>query len=474
MTKNLSLQKYFFSVRNAILENLHCFSMVFPNFVILKSIYKKILIHRLFLMKKKFLHEIRWRGLLQDQTPGIEELMNRERVVGYAGFDPTAPSLHVGNMVPVMLLVHLQRCGHSPIALVGGATGMVGDPSGKSQERNLLSQDVLIHNQEQITKQLKSFLSFEGENKAEVLNNYTWYEHFRLLDFLRDVGKHLTVNYMMAKDSVQKRLDTGLSFTEFSYQLLQAYDFYYLYRQKNVKLQVGGSDQWGNITSGTELVRRMAQGEAFALTAPLLTKSDGSKFGKSESGNIWLDPTMTSPYKFYQYFLNVADDDLEKLLKIFSFKDEEEINVIIRESLAKPEARIGQKVLAEELTERLHGKQALEQALEASQVLFGNSTTETLKRLSTEAFLDIFEGVPTAMLSKTSLEAGVSILDLLVQSGAKPSKAEAKRAIQQGAVKINKEKVEDIDRQFNQSSLLNNKYILIQIGKKSNFIAIFE
>jgi tyrosyl-tRNA synthetase len=425
-------------------------------------------------MQKNFLQEIRWRGLLQDQTSEIEGLMSKERVVGYAGFDPTAASLHVGNLVPVMLLVHLQRCGHKPIALVGGATGMIGDPSGKSQERNLLSQDVLVYNLECQTAQLKSFLSFEGENAAEVLNNYTWYEHFRMLDFLRDVGKHLTVNYMMAKDSVQKRLETGLSFTEFSYQLLQAYDFYYLYKHKNVKLQVGGSDQWGNITSGIELVRKMAQGEVHGITAPLLTKSDGSKFGKSESGNIWLDPNMTSPYKFYQFFLNVADADLGKLLKIFSFKEEEEINVILAESKARPEARIGQKALAEEMTERLHGKDALKFAVEASQILFGNSTTEVLKNLSPAVLAEVLDGVPSATLNKTDIESGLGILDLLVQSGAKPSKAEAKRAIQAGSVRINKEKVTSMDAQMTTKDLINERFILIQIGKITYHVAIFE
>ncbi|HEY8367098.1 MAG TPA: tyrosine--tRNA ligase, partial [Bacteroidia bacterium] len=340
-----------------------------------------------------FIEELRWRGMLQDIMPGTEELLNKEMVSGYVGFDPTADSLHMGNMVSVLLLARLQKAGHKPYALVGGATGMIGDPSGKSQERNLLDEDLLRHNVECIKKQLSRFLDFEnGENKAVLVNNYDWIKDFTLLSFLRDVGKHLTVNYMLSKDSVQKRLETGLSFTEFSYQLIQGYDFYHLYKNHGIKLQMGGSDQWGNIVSGTELIRRMAGGEAFAATAPLLTKADGTKFGKSEQGNIWIDANKTSPYKFYQFWLNVGDEEAVKLIKVFTFLPKEEIDALTAAHLEAPHLRILQKRLAEEVTVWIHSKEALQKAQAASDILFGKGTAEGLKALSESEILDIFEG----------------------------------------------------------------------------------
>ena len=427
-------------------------------------------------MKKNFVLELKNRKILHDSTPGIEELMEKEIIRGYIGVDPTSDSLHIGNLASLMMLTRLQDCGHEPIAVVGGATGMVGDPSGKSAERNLLQMDELIHNQEGISKQIQNLLqpTKDYQLKPLVLNNYTWYEHFRLLDFLRDVGKNLTVNYMTAKDSVQKRLETGLSFTEFSYQLLQAYDFYYLYQNFNCKLQMGGSDQWGNITSGTEMVRRMCQGSAFGITTPLLTKADGTKFGKSETGNIWLDPQKTSPYKFYQYFVNAADSDIEKLVMVFSLKELSETEVLLTQHQSQPELRLGQKSLAEELTIRIHGQSAYDRALEVSTLLFGNSTIDGLQQLTASEFLDVFEGVPTTQLPYSAIEEGINIVDLLVQMKASPSKTEARKSVQGGAVKINKQKVDLIETQIKKEFLLNNKYLLVQVGKKSYYIGIIE
>ena len=389
----------------------------------------------------------------------------------YIGFDPTADSLHIGNMVQIMTLVHFQRCGHKPLALVGGATGMVGDPSGKSAERNLLDEKTLKHNLSCVKKQLESFLSFEGENAAEVVNNYDWFKEFGFLEFIRDVGKHITVNYMMAKDSVKSRLETGLSFTEFSYQLVQGYDFYYLWKHKGAKLQLGGSDQWGNIVTGTELIRRKEQGTAFAMTTPLITKADGSKFGKSEGGNIWLDAEKTSPYKFYQYWINSSDEDVEKYIKIFSLKDREEIEGLIAEHREAPHQRLLQRTLAEELTERVHSKTDLETAIKASAILFGKSTTEDLESLDEKTLLQVFEGVPQTEVSKSDLGGNdvTTFLSETTQNVIFKSKGEARKMIQGGGVSINKTKVEAHDQEVN-FSLLQDKYLLAQRGKKNYYL----
>lgn len=420
---------------------------------------------------KDFVEELKWRGMVHDMMPGTQEELNKGMTTAYIGFDPTADSLHIGNMVQIMTLVHFQRCGHKPLALVGGATGMVGDPSGKSAERNLLDENTLNHNLSCVKKQLESFLSFDGNNAAEVVNNYDWFKEFGFLEFIRDVGKHITVNYMMAKDSVKSRLETGLSFTEFSYQLVQGYDFYYLWKHKNAKLQLGGSDQWGNIVTGTELIRRKDQGEAFAMTTPLITKADGSKFGKSEGGNIWLDAEKTSPYKFYQYWINSSDEDVEKYIKIFSLKDREEIESLISEHREAPHQRLLQRSLAEEITERVHSKKDLEIAIKASSILFGKSTTEDLESLDEKTLLQVFEGVPQAEVSKSDL-SGVDATTFLSETTNNiifKSKGEARKMIQGGGVSINKSKVEAPDQELN-FSLLQDKYLLAQRGKKNYFL----
>ena len=416
-----------------------------------------------------FLEELEWRGMIHDVMPGTDEALDSGMATGYVGFDPTAESLHIGNLVPIMLLTHFQRAGHKPLALVGGATGMVGDPSGKKAERKLLSEDILQKNIAGVKAQLEKFMDFEGDNAAEIVNNYDWFKDFSLLDFLRDVGKHLTVNYMMAKDSVKSRLESGLSFTEFSYQLIQGYDFYHLKKEKNCILQMGGSDQWGNITAGTELIRRMDAGTAFALTCPLITKADGSKFGKSEGGNIWLDPNLTTPYKFYQYWLNASDEDVPKWMRIFSLKTRAEIEKLESDHSEAPHLRILQSALAEELTIRVHSLKEYEKALAASQILFGKSTKEQLVQLDESTLLSVFDGVPQFDIVKTDSE-GVNIIDLLAeQTGVFASKGEARRMIQSNAVSVNKEKV-GLDWSLSGSDLLNDQYLLIQKGKKNYYL----
>jgi len=393
-------------------------------------------------MTTNFVNELRWRGMIHDITPGAEDQLNKEMTVGYIGFDPTADSLHIGNLVQIMTLVHFQNAGHKPFALVGGATGMVGDPSGKSAERNLLSEDVLQHNQACVRKQLEKFLNFkEGANKAEMVNNYDWFKDFRFLDFIRDVGKHITVNYMMAKDSVQKRLESGLSFTEFSYQLVQGYDYYWLYQNKNCKIQMGGSDQWGNIVTGTELIRRKANGDAYALTTPLIKKADGTKFGKTEQGNVWLDPKKTSPYKFYQYWLNASDEDAINFIKIFTTKKKEEIDALIIEHSQAMHLRKLQTELAKDITTRVHSHADYEAAVKASAILFGNSVTEDLESLDEETLLSVLEGVPHTAISKEAFAAASNVTDLLSEATGGtifPSKGEARKMIQGGGVSINK------------------------------------
>ena len=416
-----------------------------------------------------FVEELRWRGMIHDMTPGTEEQLSKEKTLGYIGFDPTAKSLHIGNLATVMLLVHLQRVGHQPIALVGGATGMIGDPSGKSAERNLLDENTLRENQEGVRKQLEKFLDFEAaENPAIMVNNYDWFGQIGFLEFLRDAGKHLTINYMIAKDSVKKRLESGLSFTEFSYQLLQGYDFYHLYKERGVKLQMGGSDQWGNITTGTEFIRRKASGEAYALTAPLITKSDGTKFGKSESGNVWLDAEMTSPYKFYQFWLNVADEDLPRLLRVFSLKSKEEIEAL--EQLPNPNE--AKRALAEELTTRIHSTDDFENARDASSILFGNAALERIQRIDEKTLLEVFEGLPQETITRSEYEAAGNVVDLLSETTKQivfKSKGEARRMIQQGGVSVNKEKITSADAEAN-FQLLQNKYLLVQRGKKNHYL----
>ena len=415
--------------------------------------------------------------MIHDMTPGTEEQLQKEMTSGYIGFDPTADSLHIGNLVPVMLLVHLQRSGHKPIVLVGGATGRVGDPSGKTEERQLLSVEQINHNLECQKKQLMKFLDFEtGENKAEVVNNYDWFKDYNFLDFIRDVGKHITINYMLAKDSVKNRLESGMSFTEFSYQLVQGYDFYWLYKNRNCKLQLGGSDQWGNITSGKELIRRMyhdagwGEAEAYALTCPLVTKSDGSKFGKSEGGNIWLDPKKTSPYKFYQYWLNVSDDDAEKMMKYFTLFSKREIEEMIGKHKEAPHLRLLQKELARDVTIRVHSEEDYNQAVEASQILFGKGTTETLRKLSEDVLLSALEGVPQSEIARTDIESGIGIIDFLAgKTNIFASNGEARRMLKDNGVSINKAKVKD-DYQVGTKDLLNNRYILAQKGKKNYFL----
>ena len=420
---------------------------------------------------KDFVEELKWRGMVHDIMPGTQEELNKGMTAAYIGFDPTADSLHIGNMVQIMTLVHLQKCGHKPIALVGGATGMVGDPSGKSAERNLLDEATLNQNLACVKKQLESFLSFEGTNAAEVVNNFDWFKKFNFLEFIRDVGKHITVNYMMAKDSVKSRLETGLSFTEFSYQLVQGYDFYHLWKHKGAKLQLGGSDQWGNIVTGTELIRRKDQGEAFAMTTPLITKADGSKFGKSEGGNIWLDGEKTSPYQFYQYWINSSDEDVKKYIKIFSLRGQEEIEALIAEHSKTPHQRILQRTLAEEVTERVHSREELETAIKASAILFGNSTTEDLQSLDEKTLLQVFEGVPQTEVTRQELEDNdiTTFLSETTQNLIFKSKGEARKMIQGGGVSINKTKVITPNEAPTQN-LLNEKYLLAQRGKKNYYL----
>jgi tyrosyl-tRNA synthetase len=428
-----------------------------------------------------FIEELTWRGMIHNIMPGAEEQLKKEMTAGYLGIDPTADSLHIGHLVGVMILRHFQRCGHKPIALVGGATGMIGDPSGKSQERNLLNEETLRHNQNCIKSQLSRFLDFESNapNAAEMVNNYDWMKEFTFLEFIRDIGKHITVNYMMAKDSVKKRLSgessDGMSFTEFTYQLVQGYDFLYLYQHNNCKIQMGGSDQWGNITTGTELIRRKTGGEAYALTCPLITKADGGKFGKTESGNIWLDRRYTSPYKFYQFWLNVSDADAEKYVKIFTFLTKEEIDALIEEQREAPHLRPLQKALAKEVTTMVHSAEDYQAAVDASAILFGNSTSDQLKRLDEETFLAIFEGVPQFNLSADELKQGIKAVDLLVEkSSVFPSKGEMRKMTQGGGVAINKEKLGDIDTLITNQSLLNGKYLLVQKGKKNYYLLIAQ
>ena len=428
-----------------------------------------------------FVEELRWRGMIQDVMPGTEEQLQKERTAGYLGIDPTADSLHIGHLVGVMMLKHFQRSGHTPVALIGGATGMIGDPSMKSAERNLLDEKTLRHNQEAIKKQLARFLDFESDipNKAVLVNNYDWMKDYSFLSFIRDIGKHITVNYMMAKDSVKKRLSgdssEGMSFTEFSYQLIQGYDFLHLYRELGVRLQVGGSDQWGNITTGTELIRRVEGGEAFALVCPLITKADGGKFGKTESGNVWLDPRYTSPYQFYQFWLNVSDSDAEKYIKIFTSMPKEEIEALVAEQLSAPHQRPLQKRLAEEVTVMVHSRDDYEMAVNASQILFGKSTSETLRSINEETFLQVFEGVPQYKISKERLVEGVKAVDLLTDEAAVfPSKGEMRKTVQAGGVMINKEKLELFDETIQLSHLIGDKYILAQRGKKNYFLLIAE
>ncbi len=422
---------------------------------------------------KNLIEELRWRGLIQDIIPGTEERLTKEPITAYVGFDPTADSLHIGSLIPIIVLVHLQKFGHKPIALVGGATGMVGDPSGKSEERNLLSKEVLDKNVAAVKQQLSHFLNFNSEvpNAAELVNNFDWFKDITFLDFIRDAGKLISVNYMMAKDSVKKRLegDNGMSFTEFTYQLIQGYDFYWLYQHKNCKLQFGGSDQWGNITTGTEFIRRKAGGEAFAFTCPLLTKSDGSKFGKSEKGNIWLDASKTSPYTFYQFWLNTADADAERFLKVFTFLTEKEISELAAQHKGNEHQRILQKKLAEELTCFVHSRQDYEFAVKASSILFNNDTAEILKQLNEEQLLQVMEGVPTVELEKSRLQE-IDLVTLLAETKILPSKGEAKKMLAGGGIFVNKEKVEAIDEKLNADRLLNNKYFLIQKGKKNYYL----
>lgn len=423
---------------------------------------------------KSFVEELRWRGMLHDMIPGTEELLAKGGVSGYIGFDPTADSLGIGNMVQVMTLTHFQRTGNKPVALVGGATGMVGDPSGKSSERNLLDLERLNHNLDCQKKQLEKFLEFEGPNAATIVNNYDWFKEFGFLEFIRDVGKHMSINYMMAKDSVKNRLETGMSFTEFSYQLIQGYDFYHLWKNNNCALQMGGSDQWGNITTGTELIRRLGGGEAFALTTPLIKKADGTKFGKSEGGNIWLDPARTSPYKFYQFLMRTADADAGNYIRVFSTKTQEEIEEIEAEHLKAPNERALQNAIAEELTTRVHSAQDFENAVSASNVLFGKSTSEALMKLDEKTVLEVFEGVPQAMVSKDEIEGGMDIISLLAEKSAfLKSNGEARRALKENSISINKNKVDD---QFKSSShdLIAGKYLLLQRGKKNYFLVIAE
>lgn len=426
-----------------------------------------------------FVEELRWRGMIHDVMPGTEEQLLKGLASGYLGIDPTADSLHIGHLVGVMMLKHFQRAGHRPIALIGGATGMIGDPSMKSQERNLLDEDTLRHNQSAIKKQLSKFLDFDSDqpNAALLVNNYDWMKDYSFLNFIRDIGKHITVNYMMAKDSVKKRLNgessVGMSFTEFSYQLLQGYDFLHLYEEYGCLLQLGGSDQWGNITTGTELIRRKVGGEAYALVCPLITKADGGKFGKTESGNVWLDKRYTSPYKFYQFWLNVTDADAEKYIKIFTTLPKEEIESLVEEQKAAPHLRPLQKRLAKEITIMVHSEEDYNMAVDASEILFGRATADALKKLDEETFLQVFEGVPTFDISSEELSSGVKVLDLLTEKAAIfPSKGEMRKTVQAGGVQLNKEKITDSETIINASYLIADKYIIVQRGKKNYFVLL--
>ncbi len=427
-----------------------------------------------------FVEELRWRGMIQDMTPGTEEQLQKEMTAAYLGIDPTADSLHIGHLVGVMMLRHFQRSGHKPIALIGGATGMIGDPSGKSQERVLIDEEKLRHNQECIKKQLEKFLDFNSnaENAAELVNNYDWMKNFTFLDFIRNVGKLITVNYMMSKDSVKRRISgengaDGMSFTEFSYQLLQGYDFVHLNSEKNCKLQLGGADQWGNITTGTEMIRKVTGNEAFALTCPLITKADGKKFGKTESGNVWLDKRYTSPYKFYQFWLNVSDEDAEKYIKIFTSLPKDEIEALIEEQKAAPHLRPLQKKLAQEITVMVHSQEDYDAAVEASNILFGNATSDSLKKLDEETLLSVFEGVPQYEVSLEEIKQGVKIAELFTdKTNMFPSKGELRKLVQGGGVSVNKEKLAEYETTLNASNLLNDKYILVQKGKKNYFLII--
>lgn len=426
-----------------------------------------------------FIEELTWRGMIHQMMPGTDEQLKKEMTTAYLGIDPTADSLHIGHLVGVMILKHFQRSGHKPIALVGGATGMIGDPSMKSQERKLLDEETLRHNQEAIKRQLSKFLDFDSDapNAAEMVNNYDWMKNFSFLDFIRDVGKHITVNYMMAKDSVKKRLSgegqQGMSFTEFSYQLVQGYDFLNLYREKGCRLQLGGSDQWGNITTGTELIRRTLGGEAYALTCPLITKADGGKFGKTESGNVWLDPRYTSPYKFYQFWLNVSDADAEKYIKIFTELSREEVEALVEEQKKDPGMRPLQKRLAREVTTMVHSVQDYEAAVEASQILFSNKAGDVLRRIDEATLLAVMEGVPQFEVARADIEAGIKLADLLVDKAAVfPSKGEMRKMVQGGGVGVNKEKLTDAYASATTDMLLAGKYILVQKGKKNYFLLI--
>ena len=428
---------------------------------------------------KNFIEELRWRGMIQDIMPETEQHLMEGLRAAYVGIDPTADSLHIGHLVGVMMLRHFQNCGHKPYALVGGATGMIGDPSGKSAERNLLTEEVLAHNIKGIQKQLAKFLDFESEapNRAELVNNYDWMKEFSFLSFIRDIGKHITVNYMMAKDSVKKRFDPnentdGMSFTEFSYQLLQGYDFLHLYRQKGLTLQMGGSDQWGNITTGTELIRRIAGGKAYALTCPLITKADGTKFGKSEGGNVWLDAEKTSPYKFYQYWINVSDEDAQRYIKIFTMLSREEIELLISEHQAAPHLRVLQNKLAEELTVLVHGREELQKAQKASQILFGNSTSDDLRQLDAKTFLEVFDGVPQAEVTRADIAAGLDMIAALsAKTGFIASNSEARRALKEKSIAVNKEKVEE-SYIIAEKDIIDDKFVLLQRGKKNYFVIV--
>ncbi len=423
---------------------------------------------------ENLIQELKWRGLIQDMIPGTEEQLCKEPVTCYVGFDPTADSLHIGSLIPIIVLMHLQKSGHKPIALVGGATGMVGDPSGKSEERNLLSADILNHNVTCVKKQLEKFLDFSSEkmNAAEMVNNYDWFKEISFLDFIRDTGKHISINYMLAKDSVRRRLETenGMSFTEFTYQLVQGYDFYWLYKNKNCRLQFGGSDQWGNIVTGTELIRRKDNGEAFAFTCPLLTKADGSKFGKSEKGNVWLSAAKTSPYSFYQFWLNTADEDAERFLKIFTFLSEKEINELAQQHRGNEHLRILQKRLAQELTCLVHSKKDYDFAVKASAILFSNDTAQTLKELNEDQLLQVMEGVPSIEIEKKLFSEDLDIISLLTDTKIFSSKGEARKMVAGGGVFINKEKVTSVDEVIDTTRLLNGKYLLVQKGKKNYYL----
>jgi tyrosyl-tRNA synthetase len=427
-----------------------------------------------------FVEELRWRGMLHDIMPETEELLLKESTAGYIGFDPTGESLHIGSLVQIIILMHFQKAGHTPIALVGGATGMIGDPSGKSAERNLLNEETLAKNIAGIKSQLERFIDFNSDisNKAELVNNYDWMKDYSFIDFARDIGKHITVNYMMAKDSVKKRLGAeskvGMSFTEFTYQLFQGYDFLHLYREKNCKIQMGGSDQWGNITTGTELVRRVAGGKAYAMTCPLITKADGTKFGKTEGGNVWLDRHRTSPYKFYQYWLNASDEDAEKYIKIFTFLDKETIDTLITEHKETPHLRLLQKKVAEEVTTMVHSKEDLDSAIKASNILFGKSTSKDLMTLDEQTFLDVFDGVTQAEVSREDVDSGLDMIGALAtKTGFLKSNGDARRALKENAISVNKEKVKE-DYSITSKDLINNKFVLLQRGKKTYYVVIVK